>query len=193
MPDSVLLIAFTTVFVVELIGDKTLYTISALAARHRLSAIFAGTTIAFMLKMAAAVVLGRLIAELPATLVASLSAFTFLILAVIIFLKKRPENLSEPPPRASRTILIAFAAIFFTEWGDMGQITAGALAARTGQPAWVWLGATLAMMTKGVLAMTVGMGLRKHLPLPVLRYGAAGLCLALSMVSACEVFGILPM
>jgi putative Ca2+/H+ antiporter (TMEM165/GDT1 family) len=193
MPNSVLLIAFATVFAVELIGDKTLYTISALAARHRLSAIFAGTTVAFMLKMAVAVLLGKMISELPVPLVASISALTFLILALFIFLKKAPGDLPEPPPRASRTILIAFAAIFFTEWGDMGQITAGALAAQTGQPAWVWLGATLAMMTKGVLAMTVGMGIRKRVPFPVLRYGAAGLCLVLAMVSACEVFGILPM
>jgi hypothetical protein len=48
--------------------------------------------------------------------------------------------------------LVSFAAIFFSEWGDVGQITAATMAARFGDPLLVWVGAVAAMVTKGALA-----------------------------------------
>ena len=57
-------------------------------------------------------------------------------------------------------MLVAFAAIFFSEWGDVGQVTAAAMSAKFVAPAAptttglvVWLGAVTAMVTKGVLAV----------------------------------------
>jgi putative Ca2+/H+ antiporter (TMEM165/GDT1 family) len=78
----------------------------------------------------------------------------------------------------------AFGAVFFTEWGDPGQIAAASLAARY-QDTWlVWSAATLAMLTKGLLAVTLGVGLRRFLPRHVLRVGAASLCVVLSLIAA---------
>ena len=79
--------------------------------------------------------------------------------------------------------LISFAAIFFSEWGDVGQLAAATLAARYHAPFIVWSGATLALMTKGLLALTLGAGLSRRLPQNVLRYGALSLCLTMGVLS----------
>jgi putative Ca2+/H+ antiporter (TMEM165/GDT1 family) len=80
--------------------------------------------------------------------------------------------------------LIAFAAIFFSEWGDVGQVTAATLTARYQMPLIVWLGASAALLTKGLLAVTLGRGLRRHIPGHVLRPVSAALCLLMGVVSA---------
>ncbi len=84
--------------------------------------------------------------------------------------------------------MITFAVIFFSEWGDVGQITAATLTARYQLPLMVWLGGTLALITKGLLALTLGQGLRKYVPQHILRPVSAGLCLLMGIVSA---FGLL--
>jgi putative Ca2+/H+ antiporter (TMEM165/GDT1 family) len=186
---SLFLACYAMVFIAELVGDKALYTISALATRYRPAHIFTGITLAFMGKMLAAVLVGRAIAELPAALVASLSAATFFTMALVIWLKKpeEPTGMPEPAARWSKAVLVAFAAIFFSEWGDIGQITAATLAASYRQPLVVWLAATLAMMSKGAVAITVGVGLRRYVPARALRYGAFGLCLTMGVLAALRI------
>lgn len=172
----------------ELIGDKAIYTISTLATRYRPLPVFYGIVVAFMGKMLVAVLVGQAIAELPAALVSGLSAATFFTMALIIWLKKPTD---QPAQRAPvywpKAVIVAFAAIFFSEWGDMGQITAGALAAAYQAPFTVWLAATLAMVTKGILAITLGRGLRKRVSEKLLRYASIGLCLALGILSALRI------
>jgi putative Ca2+/H+ antiporter (TMEM165/GDT1 family) len=186
---SLLLLAYGIVFVTELVGDKTLYTISALATRSRPVPLFCGISVAFMAKMLAAVMLGHALAALPPAVITGMSAATFFAVAFTLWRKHSEGGGAEPAPvRAwGQTFLVAFAAIFFSEWGDVGQITAATLAARTHAAGVIWLGATLALMTKGLLALTVGMSLRRWMPRRLLRLGACGVCLALGLVSAFRV------
>jgi putative Ca2+/H+ antiporter (TMEM165/GDT1 family) len=174
------------VFLAELVGDKTLLTICTLATRSRPAPLLAGVSVAFMGKMLAAVLLGRFIARLPGALVAGLTAVTFFAIALVIWLK-RPEG-SQAPAREvrhwSQTALAGFAAIFFSEWGDLGQITAATLAARYHAGLIVWIAATLALITKAILAMTAGVGLQRWVPEKILRYGALSLCLTMGFLSA---------
>ena len=97
---------------------------------------------------------------------AALSAGTFFAIALVMWFKK-PE-LDPLPVSAARSSLkiaaAAFAGIFFSEWGDMGQLAAATLAARYRLPSVVWAGAVLAMMTKGILAITLGTNLRSRVP-----------------------------
>jgi putative Ca2+/H+ antiporter (TMEM165/GDT1 family) len=92
---------------------------------------------------------------------------------------------------ASTAAMVSFAAIFFSEWGDVGQITTAALAARYGFPLIVWLGAVSAMVTKGALATFLGAGIRKwikdRVPPAVVRYVAVGLLLLLGTLSVVEI------
>src|SRR6267378_493851 len=154
---SVLIATYALVFGAELVGDKTLYTIGTLATRYRLLPIFCGSTLAFMLKMLAAVLLGRAVATLPSALVTTLSAGTFFTMALVIWFRKPESEHPEIDPSRSalRVGAASFAGIFFSEWGDVGQLAAATLAARYRLPAVVWTGAVLAMMTKGILGNTI--------------------------------------
>jgi putative Ca2+/H+ antiporter (TMEM165/GDT1 family) len=180
---SVLFVSYALVFGAEIVGDKTLYTLGTLATRYRLGPIFWGSTLAFMSKGFAAVALGSAIAKLPAILLAALSAGTFFAIALMIWFKKpEPDPLPVSAARSSLKIAAAaFAGMFFSEWGDVGQLAAATLAAHYRFPLVVWAGAVLAMMTKGILAMTLGATLRSRIPRKVLRYATFALCLVMGI------------
>ncbi|HEX8746421.1 MAG TPA: TMEM165/GDT1 family protein, partial [Pyrinomonadaceae bacterium] len=166
-----MLATYGTIFLAELVGDKNLYTISSLTVRFHVLPVMCGIALAFSGKMLAAVSLGRVVAELPSALVTGMSAATFFATGLIIWMK-RPEGSPQREAGAlkwSRAVPVSFAAIFFSEWGDVGQIATATLAARYHAPLLVWMGATLALMTKGVLALTLGAGLCRRLPRNVLR------------------------
>jgi putative Ca2+/H+ antiporter (TMEM165/GDT1 family) len=182
-----LLATYGTIFVSELLGDKSLYTISSLTMRFRPVSVVCGFTAAFSLKMLIAVILGQMIAELPHTLVALVSSVTLFITAMIIWFKKvdRPSQ-PEHETGISKGALITFSAVAFSEWADIGQIMAATLTARYKAPAIVWLGGTLALITKGVLALALGHGLRKRIPFYLLRPISAASCLVLAVLSAID-------
>jgi putative Ca2+/H+ antiporter (TMEM165/GDT1 family) len=180
-----LFVSYVLIFGAEIVGDKTFYTLGTLATRYRLWPIFWGSTLAFMLKMLAAVWLGSAVTHLPSILVASLSAGTFFAIALVMWFKK-PE-LEPLPVSAGRSSLkiaaAAFAGIFFSEWGDVGQLAAATLAARFRLPSVVWAAAVLAMMTKGILAITLGTNLRSRIPREVFLYATCSLCLAMGTLA----------
>lgn len=180
--------SLVTVFIAELIGDKTFYTLSALAARFRMWPILAGAAAAFVLKMLCAVLLGRLIAALPIALVTAMSAATFFAMAIALWLKK-PKAAPEPPKeeRFTHAAPIAFASIFFTEWGDAGQIAAALLVAQHRAPVIIWAGATLAMTIKALIAVTVGMGVRRFVPRETVRLATVVVCVAMGLFAAFRV------
>ena len=189
MDISLVAAAFATIFLTEMLGDKALFTISALVTRFRPLPVFCGVVLAFMGKMLAAVLLGHAIAALPPTLVAATSATTFLITAVVIWFKKTEYATVELAPVRvwPKALLTAFAAIFFSEWADAGQLAAAMLTAQSRAPLTIWLGGTLALAVKGALALVFGVGLRRHLPRNALRYGAFACCLLMGILSALKI------
>ena len=192
--ESVILILFTTfaaVFVAEIVGDKLLYTTGVLAARYRTAPIFIGMVTAFMAKMGLAVIVGKAISKLPSPLVATITAISFLGVAFVLWRKSDRPSESKELHRASKAAMVSFAAIFFSEWGDVGQITAATLAAKYRMPLVVWVGAVSAMVTKGTLAAFLGAGIRRwirdRVSPKVVRYVAVGLLLVLGCLSVVEI------
>jgi len=186
---SLLLATYGTIFLAELVGDKNLYTISTLTVRFNIWPVCCGIIMAFSVKMLVAVLLGQAIAGLPSALVTGMSAATFFATGLIIWMK-RPEGTTRAGGERrywSRGLPVSFAAIFFSEWGDVGQIAAATLSARYQAPLVVWLGATLALITKGILALTLGAGLCRRLPQNVLRYSALGLCFMMGILSLLKI------
>jgi putative Ca2+/H+ antiporter (TMEM165/GDT1 family) len=181
-----LLVTYGTIFFSELLGDKSIYTIGSLTMRFRALSVFCGFAAAFTIKMLVAVLLGQIIAQLPHTFVAITSSATLFITAMFIWFKKAGVRSTprEYEIGLSKGALISFSAIVFSEWGDIGQIMAATLAARYKAPLIVWLGGTLALITKGLLALVLGQGLRKRVPLYLLRPISAVSCLVLAVVSA---------
>jgi Ca2+/H+ antiporter, TMEM165/GDT1 family len=193
----IFLATYVAVFVAEIVGDKLLYTTGVLATRYRWGPILCGMALAFMLKMGVAVAVGKAISTLPALLVASITAINFFAIAFVLWRKpdKREVKAKEYPTH--RAMMVSFAAIFFSEWGDVGQITAATMAAKFvtatspfASPLAVWLGAVGAMVTKGTLAASIGAGVRgwiqAHFAPKTIRYAAVGLLALLGLLSVCE-------
>ena len=186
---AILLATYGAVFVAEIVGDKLLYTTGVLATRYRTVPVMIGMLIAFMAKMAVAVAVGSAISKMPPLLVAALTSISFIGVAITLW-RKPLERSREKDQRASRGAMVSFAAIFFSEWGDVGQITAAAMAARFGAPLLVWAGAVAAMATKGALAASVGAGVRQwivaRIPPKVVRYAGVSALLVLGVLSVLE-------
>jgi Ca2+/H+ antiporter, TMEM165/GDT1 family len=189
---AILIATYGAVFVAEIVGDKLLYTTGLLATRYRTVPIMIGMLIAFMAKMAVAVAVGNAISKLPPLLVATLTSVSFIGVAITLWRKpaERSSTEQEKDKRGSRAALVSFAAIFFSEWGDVGQITAATMAARFGAPVLVWAGAVAAMVTKGALAASVGAGVRQWIVARVspkiVRYAGVSALLLLGVLSVLE-------
>jgi len=175
----------------EIVGDKLLYTTGLLAARYKTLPILCGMAAAFMLKMGIAVGVGHLFALLPKWLVASVTALNFFAIAVVLWRKKDKREVTPRNYPAYQAAMVAFAAIFFSEWGDVGQVTAATMAARFNSPLAVWLGAVAAMVTKGTLASFIGGGVRgwiqSHFEPRTLRYAATAVLIILGALSVWEI------
>lgn len=184
------LATYGAVFVAEIVGDKLLYTTGVLATRYRSVPIMIGMVFAFMAKMAAAVAVGSAIAKLPPLLVAGVTAASFIGVAITVWRKPEERSSFEKDHRASRAAMVSFAAIFLSEWGDVGQITAATMTARFGAPVVVWIGAVAAMATKGVLAASIGAGVRQWIANRVspriVRYAGVSMLLVLGLLSVLE-------
>jgi putative Ca2+/H+ antiporter (TMEM165/GDT1 family) len=202
------LATYAAVFVAEIVGDKLLYTSGVLATRFRWGAVISGMSVAFMAKMAVAVAVGAAIGKLlPPWLVAVLTAVSFIGVAIAMWRKPDVRTPKEKDTRMLRGAAIAFATIFFSEWGDKGMTTAGVWAAayvssaasrgmsRTSVALLVWVAAFLAMVTKGGLAVTLGASVRSwianHIQPRYVRYGAVAALILLGTLSVLEVMGIL--
>jgi putative Ca2+/H+ antiporter (TMEM165/GDT1 family) len=206
---QLVLATYGAVFVAEIVGDKLLYTTSVLAARYRSAAVVLGMALAFMCKMAVAVAVGAAITQLPRWLVATFTAASFIGVAYTVW--RKPDVRA---PKAKDTTVfsgatVAFAAIFFSEWGDVGQVTAAGMAAKyvwsaqasaTTSTLWqtailVWLAAVAAMVTKGALAGLLGEGVRRwiadRVEPRVIRYVATAALVVLGVLAVLETLGIL--
>ena len=198
---------FGAVFLAEIVGDKLLYTTGVLAARYRTLPIMIGMAAAFMAKMAVAVLVGEAISKLPKLLVAAITAASFIGVAITLSRKDDQYREERDKHKVHKAAMISFAAIFFSEWGDVGQITAAGMSARSTAltiangsagatwriPLIVWLGAVSAMVTKGMLAAFLGAGIRRwiqdRVSPAVVRYVGVGLLLVLGSLSVIEILG----
>jgi putative Ca2+/H+ antiporter (TMEM165/GDT1 family) len=165
-------------------------------------------SLAFMGTMAVAVAVGATIGKfLPTWLVATLTVVSFVGVAIAMWRQPDVRTPRDKDTRMLRGALIAFATIFFSEWGDKGMLTAGTWAAAyvAGAPArdltptraalLVWSAAVLAMVTKGGLAVTLGASVRAWIANKVsprhVRYAAVAALIVLGVLSTLEVMGIL--
>jgi putative Ca2+/H+ antiporter (TMEM165/GDT1 family) len=181
----IVLVAFWTVLVAELVGDKSIYAVTSLSLRFRSRVIFTAITAAFAGKMLAAVLLGKLIIQTHSQWTDVLSAVAFFFSALFIWFKEPEATPVEHPIRAGQwqAVIFCFASLFLTEWGDPGQIAAAALAVKSHSLLGTWLGGTLAMATKGGLAIAVGLKLRDRLPQVTLRALASASCCVLGVLA----------
>ena len=201
------LATYAAVFVAEIVGDKLLYTSGVLATRFRWGAVISGMSVAFMAKMAVAVAVGAAIGKLlPPWLVAVLTALSFIGVAIAMWRKPDVRTPKDKDSLMLQGALMAFATIFFSEWGDKGMVTAGIQTAtwvstadthglsRTFVAVFVWVAAVMAMVTKGGLAVTLGATMRQwiadHVSPRYVRYLAVSAILVLGGLCVLEAYGL---
>jgi len=87
-------------------------------------------------------------------------------------------------PSAKAAMVGSFGVIALAEWGDLTQFATAGMAASTGAPVAVAIGALLALWAVAGLAVTVGRGVTRWLPIHVIQRVAAGVfgVLALSVL-----------
>ncbi len=178
------ILAYLTVLAAELVGDKSLYAIASLSMHLSALSVLTGAVLAFMLKMLVAVLLGSALSRIPPAWTALLSSAGFATSALLVIRRSSPaasRQLSELSHR--RAVAVSGGSLLLAEWADAGQLAAAALSAQTGAPAAVWLGGTLALLSKALVALFVGRRLGPMLPDRALRFVTSGTLSILAAVS----------
>ena len=189
------LAAFVAVFPAEL-PDKTMVATLVLVARYRHPfAVWVGAAAAFTVHVVVAVVAGGLLGLLPDAVVSIATAVLFAAGAVVLWRSAARSSEgadgdgieAEPVPASFREAALgSFGVVLVAEWGDLTQIATASLAASTGEPVAVAIGALLALWSVAALAVTAGRLLTERLPVATLQRVAAGVFAALAVLSLAE-------
>lgn len=186
---SAALQAFAAVFPAEL-PDKTMVATVVLVTRHhRPFAVWCGAATAFVLHVVVAVAAGRLLTLLPDLVVALATATLFAVGAVVLWREAASNEValarSEPttPSRPWSAFANSFAVVGLAEWGDLTQLATAGMAASTGAPVAVGIGALVALWTVAGLAAVLGRSLVAWLPIHVLQRIAAVVFAVLALLA----------
>jgi Ca2+/H+ antiporter, TMEM165/GDT1 family len=191
---AVIALTFAAIFVVEL-PDKTFLATLVLATKYRPAYVWIGVCAAFAVQTTIAVALGAVATLLPIALVRSLALVMFLAGAVVLVREGRGHQTASADEdyaakagdvHGARVILASFLVLFAAEWGDLSQLLTLTLVAKYDAPVAVFVGALGALMTVSGLAVVAGKVLLRWIPLHVLHYVGAGVCLVLATVTAIE-------
>jgi putative Ca2+/H+ antiporter (TMEM165/GDT1 family) len=181
------LTAFAVVFPAEL-PDKTMVATLVLTTRYRRPlAVWCGAVAAFAVQVTLAVLAGSLLARLPARLLDVVAGVLFATGAVLLW--REDDELADADPdvvEARSPIRVALAAgsvILVAEMGDLTQLATAGVAARTGDPLPVAVGAWLALACVAAIAVTAGRALLAHLPIRIVRRVAATVFALLAIAS----------
>ena len=192
-------LAFILIFPAEL-PDKTFIATLVLSTRYRRLAVWIGVAVAFAVQSAIAVAAGGLLSLLPQRLVLGVTFLLFAAGAVLMLvsgLRARSAELTEDGEEAEefkesaarragdstsnlRIAVTSFIVLFTAEWGDLSQLLTAGLAARTGEPVSVFLGAWLALIIVAGIAVLIGGWLQKRVALWRVRLVSAAVLAALA-------------
>lgn len=179
------LTTFAVVFPAELPDKTTLASLVLVSAYRRPFSVWLGGALAFAAQCAIAVAAGRLLSLLPGRAVAGVAALLFAAGAVLA-LRGSAEEPDPVPPAGRRVVAVTFGVLFLAEWGDFTQLATASMSSRYDAPVAVFLGAWLALCTVCGLAVVVGRGLLRVVPLRVVRTVAAAVFAAVAVVSAVQ-------
>lgn len=181
---------FLAVFPAEL-PDKTMVATLVLTTRFRRPfAVWCGVAAAFTVHVVLAVILGKLLSELPTRPVNAAVALLFGVGAVILWRSADDEEeVGDDVGEASGFGGIAgrsFGVILLAEFGDLTQLTTAGMAARTGMPVAVAVGALAALWSVAAIGAVAGQQLLRVLPLRLVRRIAAVIFAGLALWTAVE-------
>lgn len=194
---------FALIFPAEL-PDKTFIATLVLATRYRHLPVWLGVVAAFAVQVVIAVAFGSALALLPQALVLSVTAALFAIGSVILVrggLASRASELageqeterefaekaaSRAVTSAPRIAAMSFVVLFTAEWGDLSQLLTAGMAARTGDPLSVGVGAWLALAVVAGIAVVSGRWLQRRVSIWRIRLVSGAILAALATWTAIE-------
>ncbi len=199
---TAVVLTFGAIFVVEL-PDKTFLATLVLATRYRPVLVWLGVSLAFAVQTGVAVGLGQVATLLPTGVVRGVALALFLLGAVILVREglghradaagAADESSEEAeiaerarPATGLRAVGASFLVLFAAEWGDLSQLLTLSLVTRYEAPFSVYAGALAALVTVSGLAVLVGRNLLRVVPVHVLHFVGAGVCLVLAALTAYE-------
>ncbi len=192
-------LAFLLILPAEL-PDKTFIATLVLSTRYSRIAVWLGVIVAFAVQTAIAVAAGGLLSLLPQRIVLGITFILFAAGAVLMLVSglrarsaeraaevAEAEEFEQAAARrtgmstsALRVAVVSFIVLFTAEWGDLSQILTAGLAARTGDPWSVYLGAWLALVTVAGVAVLIGGWLQGRVALWRIRLVSAVVLAALA-------------
>lgn len=163
-------------FLLEL-PDKTMIATIVMSTRARPSSIVVGASSAFVTQMGLAVVAGGLLTLLPwrvkdgivAALFLGGAAYLLLVREAAVEAEGERDAQAERGGSRWREILTAYTVIFVAEFGDLTQVQAVSLSAKTHQPLEVFLASSLALIAVSFLGAYGGRLLQRVVPLQAIR------------------------
>jgi Ca2+/H+ antiporter, TMEM165/GDT1 family len=194
------LTALALIVPVEL-PDKTFVATLVLATRYRPLLVWLGVGAAFFVQVLIAVTLGGLLARLPTTPVALAAAALFAAGAVLLWRSAARAEQDEAEAEAEfaargaagatglRVVVTSFAVLFLAEWGDLSQLLTAGLAARTGDPVSVFVGAWTALLLVSGGGALLGRALLARVRLGTVRRVGAVVCAVLAVLTALQAAG----
>jgi putative Ca2+/H+ antiporter (TMEM165/GDT1 family) len=193
MDPVVVALTFGAIFVVEL-PDKTFIATLVLATKFRPALVWLGVGLAFTVQTGVAVALGHAASFLPTDAVRALALLMFLVGAVILFRQGRSHQVASGEEYAAKAgdasglqaVGASFLVLFAAEWGDLSQLLTLTLVARYEDPASVFVGALGALLAVSGLAVLIGRGLLRVVPLHTLHFVGAGVCALLALFTGYE-------
>jgi len=176
---SVVALTFVLIFPAEL-PDKTFIATLVLSTRYRRVPVWIGVAVAFAVQCAIAVAAGGLLSLLPQRIVLGITFCLFAAGSVLLLVsgfRARPraaeeaeaEEVEAKAPAGQtgswRIAATSFVVLFTAEWGDLSQLFTAGMAARTGSPVSVFIGAWLALILVAAIAVLVGGWLQQRVAL----------------------------
>lgn len=199
-------LVFGPIFLLEL-PDKTFVATLVLSTRYRPLPVWIGVGAAFGVQCAVAVTAGQAIGYLPDWVVHAVTLVIFLLGAVVLIRsapaaadeeREREAELTEQVEESDghgrstrRAVVASFLVIFAAEWGDLSQLFTASFASRHGHPVSVFLGSWAALLTVSGLAALAGRWLVRRMPLSLLHYIGATVCLGFASWTAYELIAAL--
>jgi putative Ca2+/H+ antiporter (TMEM165/GDT1 family) len=182
---AALAVAFGVIALAEL-PDKTMIATVVLATRYRRLAVWLGVGAALGIQTLVAVTAGGLLSLLPQRIVLTITAVLFSVGAILMVwsgLRSRSaERDREPDTEVTtswwRMFAISFGVLFIAEWGDLSQLFTAGLAAQTGSPVSVFIGAWAALLAVSGVGVLLGTWVSTRVALWKVRI-ASGVVLAL--------------
>jgi putative Ca2+/H+ antiporter (TMEM165/GDT1 family) len=189
--------------------DKTFIATLVLATRFPRRAVYLGVIAAFAVQVTIAVLAGGLLSLAPQRLVLGITFLLFVAGAAILIRQgltsravasaraeeeiaetEHTEQITHMPLRPGFLMVFttSFAIIFTAEWGDLSQLFTAGLAARTGDPLSVGLGAWIALATVAALATFIGGYVQDRFPLYRIRLISGAILATLAIWTAVEFF-----